>query len=376
MSELSLSHSENVIKSEQEPVEDDMYWVAFRLLTVSRQYEAVSSDELYAHLKKNDVLIDGDTPETVCAEVLSWADTIEQDATEKGRPGKLVYIDKTDSISFAALSTEAASELVRRQTASRLSSLAVRATIQKPMVEDVQEVLNQKLVKPVEETKVQQPEEEVSLPEIITYEVPTENEVLSVILESGGREGVVRQQTIKASFIPAGIDNASRMVLQDSIQTVIESLCSQGLISKSTKNNARWLHVTSAETVKANPEKKNHEEIDRTFAIMIFQSLRELGAHWQQRFSVKELWDRMNTESAFTKEIEVVLKRQCRLLAEIDILEKCESKLNTSSSGTSKGAKKRVFKLGFASQQAKEAAIKATTNNEALTQLLNGEFSS
>lgn len=354
----------NEVATEQEQGVEDMYWSAFRFLTLTKQYESVTVDELFQHLKKNDLLLDDDTPDSVYDAILDWADMMNADALEKERVGKVIYIPQTDSFAFAALSTEAAKESVKKQIAARKISAPVlsQTVTERPIAK----------MPTANEQVVEQPAAEI-IDAVI--EVPSEEQILDAIETYAGPDGLVKQQALKARFIPEGLDDVTRQRLQDSIQTVIHSLCAKGFISKTQKNNAQWLFVPGeVAPVVSSQERDESQEINTTFAVIIFEALLSQSTHWQERSTIKELWANMNTGASMDKDAELVVKKQCRLLASKGILEAGEAKLRSGRGGMSKAASQRVFKVGFSSQQMKDYAKRAVSDQELLERLLTGEL--
>ncbi len=355
MNELSPVEVISTELPETQSLEDEMYWVTFRYLTLTRQYEPVTIEDLFKYLKKNHVLSETDTPESVYAEVLGWSRTIEADALEKNRQGKIIYLPEEDSISFAATSAELAAESVKLRI-KKLSTRAVKQVIPKPTATPDNET-----PQPIEAVGTA---ETSPLPHI---NPPTEDELLIGVEAALDKEGLVRQQAIKNSFIPEGVDDVTRQRLQDAIQTVIDGLVEKGVLSKVARNNVRWLSFNPSVPA---IEKDSPKTINPEIAVLIFNALSNRGLHWQQRFTIKELWANISIGVAIGKDDEILLKQQCRLLADIGVLEAGEAKLKSRSSALSRAASQRVFKVGFQSQAMKEAALRACSDGDLLIQLL------
>ncbi|HWT40728.1 MAG TPA: hypothetical protein VN081_05715 [Dongiaceae bacterium] len=350
-----------------------MFETVLRYLTLTRRYEPVSVEELFDHLKRNHLIEQTDTSDTVLDEVLGWADVIERDAAELGRPGSLVYDEATDMIGFAAPNEEILHLDFEQQRARRIGKTSVLRALDLS-VQPHEAGEEHKPIEPplhlVEEEHetMTEPEDLAVKPEYPPY---TTDEVRTAIQEAIDKssKGDIKQTELKQALIAL-----RPSVTHEDLQPHIDLLCEQGVFKKVRLNKLMWLRVSDG-IIEASPKDKENE-INIPTAISILRTLTASGIHPQQRFEVSDIWRSMGNSGRVPEGIANELRRQCRLLSKKGLVA-VEQMKRKGGSQLSRSATHQVFKVGIASSEVKrqfQAAIDSK-NEQVITYLIkNGLF--
>lgn len=327
--EMIMSEQEIIPTQEPEPAVEDMYWIVFRYITLTHRYEPVDVATLVTHLRRNGVLSDDDTEQTVFNEIMGWASAIEEDAGQLNRRGKVVYLEKEDAIVFAALGV---SDLETQAAQKRQKSIAQKA------------ISTVTLVMPDDEspTAVEKPP--------LTLDDMSEELRQTLHLNP---EAMVRQAELKRMFI------GKYETTEESVQQFIDQLCAEHLYKKVRKQNAVWLRLDNDEepdenTVVLKAQKQFENEMNAGLMMQILTSLSGPRLHVQQRFTISELWKLIDGKGQLTAEQEQILKKQCRLLSKLGLVEVGQVRQRRGSN-LSRSASHHVFKVGLASQDVKQS---------------------